>query len=47
MKNMIELEKTFMKPLFLKGLRRYFHPNGELFLDVNMKNGDLGKKQKN
>ena len=43
---MIELGKN-MGPLLLRGIHRDFPRNREIFLDVKMKNGDYGKKQKN
>ena len=41
MKNVIEV-KISMEPLLLRILRRDFPPNRELFLDVKLKNGDIG-----
>ena len=44
MKNMIEFQKkSFMEPILLKGLHRYFPPDRELFWDVKLKIWDFGK----
>ena len=47
MKNMIELNFFLMVPLLIKGLHIDLPTICELFLDVKMKNGGFGEKQKN